>query len=279
VIEIFSEFLYSKKASQAEREKHANACSSGQLDTIPLRQEEVKSHPSWGVELMAGQLRLSETQLSDLRLITQLSESQLHSVLARLSEPTRILMSQEEVRRIFSEAIPDHPRLVDALVRQVLALAGLQFRFGTPHAELLSALRTSLDGKLELQSIDAWNRIDGVFGELVRSQPIRNVVKSLELTYDYANLIHSTNVITDIRPIFDDEAEVVLGSVVSFTLSLSYRNGNNEHSLNLAFDAEEIQRLLDQCGRALKKAETARRHFSDAQGKKTRIEISGTIEK
>ena len=228
---------------------------------------------------MAGQLRLSETQLSDLKLITQLSESQLRSALARLSELTRILMSQEEVRRVFAEAIPDHPNLVEPLVQQVLALAGLQFRSGTPHDELLSAFRTSLNGKLEPESIEAWNRIDQVFGELIRSPPIRNVVKSLELTYDYANLIHSTNVVTDVRPIFDDKAEDVLGSVVSFTLRLSYQNGNNVQSLSLAFDAEEIKRLRDQCIRALKKAETARRHFSEPQDKKTRIEISGTMEK
>jgi len=228
---------------------------------------------------MAGQLRLSETQLSDLKLIAELSESQLRSVLAGLSELTSIPMSQEEVRQVFSQAIPNRTSLVDSLVRQVLALAGLQYRSDIPHDELLLALRSSLDSKLPPESMDAWNRIEPVFGELLRSQSIRTVVKSLELTYDYANLIQSTNVVTDIRPIFDDEAEEVIGSVVSFTLRLSYQNGNNVQSLSFAFDAEDVKRLRDQCIRALRKAETARHHFSEVKGARTRIEISGMIEK
>jgi hypothetical protein len=228
---------------------------------------------------MAGQLRLSQTQLSDLKSIADLSESQLRSALAGLAELTPIPMSQEEVARVFARVIPDQPARVDSLVRQVLALAGLQYRSDTPYDELVLALRSALSSKLEPGLMEAWARIEPAFEELLRSQPIRTVVKSLELTYDYANLIQSTNVVTDIRPIFDDEAEDVIGSVVSFTLRLSYRNGESLQSLSLAFDAEDVARLRDQCVRALKKAETAREHFSEVKGARARIEISGIFEK
>jgi hypothetical protein len=226
---------------------------------------------------MSGQLRLSETQLSDLRLIAELSEEQLRSALNRLTELASVPMSQEEVRRTFSEALPDHSQLVEPLVRQVLALAGLQYRSDISHHELVVALHASLVGKLQPELMEAWNRVEQVFAELLQADSIRTVVKSLELSYDYANLIQSTNIVTDIRPIFDDAAEEVIGSVVSFTLRLSYQNGNNAQSLSLAFDGKDVEKLRDQCIRAMKKAETTKRHFSQGEDAKARIEISGMI--
>ena len=101
-----------------------------------------------------------------------------------------------------------------------------------------------------------------LFHEILGSRAIRTTVKSLELLYDYANLIQSSNVITDIRAVFDDEADHVIGAIVSFTLRMSYQNGNSAHSLSLAMDAEDVRKLQEQCRRALKKAETARTQFS-----------------
>jgi len=50
---------------------------------------------------MAGQLRLSETQLSDLRSISELTVSSLQSILGRLNELTPTPMYAEEVRGVF----------------------------------------------------------------------------------------------------------------------------------------------------------------------------------
>jgi len=224
---------------------------------------------------MAGQLRLSDTQLSDLRSISELNVKSLQSILERLLELTPPPMYAEEVRRVFLDELPDRPQLVDTLQRQVLGLAGLQYRSNVPPDALIEVLRSSLEATFKPEEIDGWKAIQSVFRDILASQAIRTVVKSLELTYDYANLVQSTNVITDIRPVFDDGADHVIGAVVSFTLRLTFENGNNVQSLSLAIDAEDVEKLRDQCDRALKKAETGRHHFADTKGTTTRIEISG----
>ena len=224
---------------------------------------------------MAGQLRLSETQLSDLRSISELNVSSLQSILERLHELTPPPMYAEEVRRVFLDELPEQPQLVDTLQRQVLGLAGLQYRSDVPPDELIEVLRSSLEARFNPEEIDGWKAIQSVFRDILASQAIRTVVKSVELTYDYANLVQSTNVITDIRPVFDDGADRVIGAVVSFTLRLTFENGSNVQSLSLAIDAEDVEKLRDQCDRALKKAETGRHHFADTKGTTTRIEISG----
>lgn len=224
---------------------------------------------------MAGQLRLSETQLSDLRSISELTVSSLQSILGRLNELTPTPMYAEEVRGVFLDVLPDKPQLVDTLQKQVLGLAGLQYRSDVPPDVLIEALRSSLEARFKPEEIDGWKLIESVFRDILASQAIRTLVKSIELTYDYANLVQSINVITDIRPVFDDAADHVIGAVVSFTLRLTYENGSNVQSLSLAIDAEDVEKLRDQCDRALKKAETGRHHFADTKGTTTRIEISG----
>jgi hypothetical protein len=228
---------------------------------------------------MPGQLRLSETQLSDFRSLVELPEAQLRSILDRLNKRTPVPMSQEEVRRVIAEILPEEQAKVEALTRQLLALAGLQYRSDVPHDELNEALRNSLDGKLDPTELEGWDRISPLFNEILASPAIRTTVKSLELLYDYANFVQSSNVITDVRPVFDDEAEHVIGAIISFTLRLSYQNGNSVHSLSVAMDAEDVGKLQNQCRRALKKAETARTHFSGPSGSETRIEISGKFER
>ena len=227
---------------------------------------------------MAGQLRLSETQLSDFRSLVELPETRLRSILDRLNELTPVPMSQKEVRRVISGVLPDEQAKVEALTRQVLALAGLQYRSDIPHNELDRALRSSLEGKLNPEELEAWDHISPLFSEILASRAIRTTVKSLELLYDYANLVQSSNVITDVRPVFDDEADNVIGAIVSFTLRLSYQNGTSSNSLSLAIDAEDVRKLEEQCRRALKKAETARIQFSGPSDSETRIEISGKFE-
>ena len=118
-------------------------------------------------------------------------------------------------------------------------------------------LRESLEGKLYRLNWRLGSRIAPLFRDILASRAIRTTVKSLELLYDYANLVQSSNVITDLRPVFDDEADHAIGAIVSFTLRLSYQNGNTTHSLSLAMDAEDVRRLQEQCKRALKKAESA----------------------
>jgi hypothetical protein len=227
---------------------------------------------------MAGQLRLSETQLSDFSSIVELPEEVLRSILDHLNELTPAPMSQEEVRRLIAEVLPEEPRKVESISRQVLALAGLQYRSDIPYDELMAALRASLAARIEKNALEAWDLVSPIFRDILACQPIRITVKSLDLRYDYENLTRSTNVLTDVRPIFDDDADRVIGAIVSFTLRLNYENGDSTRSLSLAMDAEDITRLQRQCERALKKAETARTQFSEHDAPRTRIEISGKFE-
>lgn len=118
---------------------------------------------------MAGQLRLSETQLSDFRSLVTIPATQMRSILDRLNEITPVPMSQEEVRRVVLGVIPEQAR-AEALTRQVLALAGLQYRSDRPYDELNQALRSSLEAKFDPPKLAAWDLISPLFNDILTSR-------------------------------------------------------------------------------------------------------------
>src|SRR4051794_36748296 len=135
---------------------------------------------------MAGQLRLSEPQLSDFRTLVSLRESEIRSIFERLNGMGSVPMSQSEIRSAINGAIPGNPKASSALTRQLLGLAGLQYRSDVSGDELLPSLRKSLEDELDSTQLDAWDQISSLFGELLSTQAIRTTVKSLDLLYDYA---------------------------------------------------------------------------------------------
>ena len=92
---------------------------------------------------------------------------------------------------------------------------------------------------------------------LVDDKCVRLAATAIELSYDYANLLRRTKVLTDVRPIFNDAGDGIDGAVVSFTMRLRYSNADGEHDLSIALDENDIKTLQEQCQRAILKARTA----------------------
>lgn len=92
---------------------------------------------------------------------------------------------------------------------------------------------------------------------------MRLAAAAVDLAYDYTNLLRRTRILTDVRPIFDWDGEVIEGAVVSFTLRIRYDNAQGEHEISIAMDALDVDALWDQCRRARKKALAARQLITE----------------
>lgn len=97
---------------------------------------------------------------------------------------------------------------------------------------------------------------------MLDANPVRTTVKALDVAYEYANLLQSSRIMTDVRPVFNEDGDAIEGAVVAFTLRMNLLNAGHSQSLSIALDALDLRLLLEQCERALQKAETARNHFS-----------------
>src|SRR5262249_55776961 len=101
------------------------------------------------------------------------------------------------------------------------------------------------------------------FGSVDSGSAVRLVSITLDLMFEHENLLQGAHVVTDIRPLFSEDATRVEGSVVSHTLRLRYVSTEGDHTISIAMDESDIHELARQCKRALLKAQTARSLMMD----------------
>lgn len=207
---------------------------------------------------MTVQLRPSKYQRLDFEKICKIGPE-------KLGEIADILEGLEEpplTANRLMEAIKEKAGDVEAepLLRQLLSLYGVVRRNNE-----ISDVLNGLDQGLQMLTdggefiIEEWQAIRPLFERLLSSRAVRIAATAIELMYDYANIVRSTRILSDVRPVYDKEAENIESAVVSHTLRLHFQSADGDHELSLALDSNDIQDLMKQCARALKKADTAKK--------------------
>ena len=98
--------------------------------------------------------------------------------------------------------------------------------------------------------IERWSRIRPLLAQILSIDSVRMTIKALDVSYEYANLLQYSRIMTDVRPIFNEGGDQIEGAVVSFTLRMSFLNAGQPKSLSIAVDAADLKILVEQCQRA-----------------------------
>lgn len=222
-------------------------------------------------------LQPNHRQVSDLRWLLDLKD-QFATVKDALLQSTVVALSPLQLIRLIEQEAPawTSPQH-GALVRQGLALRGLMTESGLSSDNVIGGLSLGLEAAgffADPADRKVWdNTIAPALVELLDSKLFRVAAKSANLAYDYANLLRNARVITDVRPVFDDSVESIDGAVVSHVLRLKYTGIDDETSLSIVMDATDIQRLLEECERALSKGNLVRNWLRD--GKPIQCHVTG----
>ena len=140
-------------------------------------------------------------------------------------------------------------------MRQLISFASLRRRHRIEVEDILNGLKVALR-ESEAEVATSWgDDVEPAFRRLLSSGRIATIAKALDLSYDYENLVQSEHIVTDVRPVFDDELIQIDGAVVSFTLRLKYVSLEGDNGISLAMDKGDIESLLRECKRALQKAD------------------------
>lgn len=210
---------------------------------------------------MTIQLQLNRSQLADFRSILELGPEVLGSVVECINAIEPAPLAPAELQRAIRKVIQGNEAAVNSTLRQALSLASLQRRRKLDADTVVEGIRGGLKSAKppwDEISLAEWEALEPTFRLLISSQNVEIAAKALDLTYDYANLLQTTRIVTDVRPVFDSEVTKIDGAVVSFTLRLSYDNSEGSHNLSIAMNQADLHTLRDQCDRALKKGALAR---------------------
>jgi hypothetical protein len=206
---------------------------------------------------MAIELRLSKVQVEDLNSIRGTAEESLQAAAAILNDTNLTPLRPQHLISVLRESLGD---VAEPIVRQAVALRGAMLQAKVAWDEVSLGLSTALrrDAEWDQHAIEAWSRLDPLLHNLVASRSIKLLTNAIDLSYEYAHLYRRARIITDIRPLFSDDASVVEASVISFTLRLKFQSVDGERELSIAMDEADVRQLMEQCSRAQTKAVTSR---------------------
>ena len=101
----------------------------------------------------------------------------------------------------------------------------------------------------------------GRFGQIASLKAPRLTVKfgRLSLAYDRRLCRNTFKIVTDVRPVFDDDGSSVVGGFVSHTVQASVHVAPDGHLENVSFhaDSNDLTAMLDEVRRALVKNDSA----------------------
>ena len=223
---------------------------------------------------MATSLRLARQQIADLKTIAGIDGDSLQRVVDHLRGLKESPLQPKQLRGEISSILPESKEAVDVIMRQMLGLHGLigQMRLGVDEvfAGLLAGIE-SADPKWSSEEIAAWKDRESQVRELLSVDAVRIVAKALNLSYEYANLLRTSRIITDVRPVFSFDATAIDGAVISHKLFVRYDSVEGLKTLTMTLDEADVKTLQRECTRALEKVETIVAHLSTGTALRTII--------
>lgn len=213
---------------------------------------------------MASQIRLGPSQLRDMQAILEMGVADLERVILELDSLESLPLSPVELHEKVASALEGDDGKVNALLRPIFGLNQLIRQREMTIDGVLEGIREGIelaDPPWESDAKNSWEQsIEPLLRRLFESPAIRTVSKALDLAYDHANLYQGARIVTDIRPIFNDDDDDVQidGAVIAFVLRLNYDSRDGNHSLSIALDEVDVLSLAKQCERAMKKAARAK---------------------
>jgi hypothetical protein len=124
----------------------------------------------------------------------------------------------------------------------------------------------------DAEELGAWEEreevVQDALGRLTEDSPLMISAKTSALAYARQNVLHRSRIISDIRPIFNEDATDIKSMIVTHSLVLYYSGGDrDQQELHLTMDWNDLKRLKLECERAELKGELIVNRLSECEWK------------
>lgn len=223
---------------------------------------------------MPDKLVLQSEDLCDLCIIRDLRPEIIQAIVDKLSSLDPPPLRPSDLHQALNELLPNRSNEVNSIMRQLMCLYTIRRIHDLSPKDLLEGLLHSIttsDTRWTDDEISRWKTLEPQLNSLFSLQNVWTIVKALDLAYDYTDLLQDVKILTDIRPVFNEDASDILGAIVSFILRLSLDGREGRKSLSITIDEKDVENLKQICERALKKAKTAKEFMCKHDIKRTFI--------
>jgi len=212
------------------------------------------------------QLSVPDSELPGIKMLVHMSDENLEALENALSS-RRPTLDAEALAKSVAEATGLDFAAVQTVTSVLRRWAFIERRVGLSPSGLLAALASSLEENREWHTEDAQalsDRTESLAKLLAPTGPLGVIAKATELLVEQQFLFCKARIITDARPVFDEQAEGMLGLIPSHCLALTYHEGPETRELHLLMDAKDMRQLHDQLERAQRKEKLMSRMLTEA---------------
>jgi hypothetical protein len=122
----------------------------------------------------------------------------------------------------------------------------------------MDGIRESSYPELNVENID-FDSLREKVEKLLNVHKLKVISKATRLQLDGERLYCESKILSDIRPVFDDDPEVdPIGAVITHTLKLGYHIGREHKEFHIVLDADDLESLKSVIDRAYAKNQTLR---------------------
>ena len=211
------------------------------------------------------QIRLTQAQVADLAILREAEMSAWTAAITKARTLPPHPMEADVLRAVLCEVADT--AFIETLLRQSLSMLGMMLQLNLRSAEVFEALRAALEkppAEWNEDQLNRWSERHGLFRDLLEVDAVVGTAKAMDLNYEHEHLLRRARILTDIRPVFDRKGDQIQGTVISHTLRIRYDTLASESSISLALDRNDVENLLEECKRALKKSQLSQAFVANA---------------
>ncbi|MRG72874.1 hypothetical protein GH722_13990 [Alphaproteobacteria bacterium HT1-32] len=203
-------------------------------------------------------IKIGQKQADELAQICSKGPQRLVALVEKLENSTKPTIRLTKLRHVADEILGEADAAI--LFRHLLGLNAYKQREGSDVDSVIAALTEALQSE-NLDWVDSdhslWNECKDLIGSLLKSEKLSVAVKALHLGLDHNNLLVESKILTDIRPVFNEEKSHILGSIVTFTLMLEVSGRGEDVKFDVALDLSDVESLKNSCQDAIEKSKVA----------------------
>lgn len=108
-----------------------------------------------------------------------------------------------------------------------------------------------------------WERVSPSLAPLIGPDSyFAQLNKAYRLVANRPSIVETARILTELRPVYDDEATKVKAYLITSTLAVRYREFGEQKRLHLTVDRQDLGRFREQVDRALRKIELLERQVA-----------------
>lgn len=194
-------------------------------------------------------LHISPRQAKALQAVAKLSEESFKKLASDISRKGDVSVKASELlKRI--EALSKDAEFSKALCSQLMSLSSFGRSERLDVEGVVAALYEGIKrSELDPTIIGWFEKVREALKSLLESEAIRLPAKALGLSGEYERILSTANVVTDVRPVFDHQRNLVIGAIVSQTLIISYLESSGrfgDGSISVGLHVKDIDGLIEE---------------------------------